>query len=309
MAKLATLITEFDTLPLSLTTFGTVVVEDGHVDATAIAGYSGVQTTTTDWDLEDSFVFTRLSAVPEAGAGTTQALLTLRFDAANQVRMGYEGGFLIGQRVTTGPTFTTVFSTTYSSTDHQWLRISESGGTVDLASSTDGTDWFTQGSFLTSVLTSSITSYLLQLRTGFFGEEGALDPDFARWELINDPLIHELDAHAPTVSAAFGFFAVSRPLDGYAPSVAAGFGDLTVDTPVDFDGYAPSAAAAFADLTRSRGLDGYAPAAAAALGDLTVLLGPRDMTVTIGPSRLGWTVGATRGGITAAVSATGSEAG
>lgn len=157
-------------------------------------GYSTFLTVSaSDYTLEGSSIRVELVSVPDVGGGSTQAMIELasRSTTDGALQIGFQGddadgATLRGVVVAEGPAFTNAFNIAYSSTDHRWLRMSETGGTVTWATSPNGTtDWTDRGTVLVSALDFSISDVGVEIFSGHFAAETNLDPDFARFDNLN----------------------------------------------------------------------------------------------------------------------------
>lgn len=106
------------------------------------------------YDLTGSQAFLKVVTVPSA-ATSANAEIRIYIDSSNWYRWVYEAGTLYAQRRITAST-TTVFSVAYSGATHLWWRISESGGTIDWATSTDGISWTSRGTFTNTLAITSM---------------------------------------------------------------------------------------------------------------------------------------------------------
>lgn len=144
-------------------------VSSGQLRIVPDTGYSSLYSVNT-YDLTGSSFKIELVQPPAVGLGTTAVFYYLADAAANDVRFVWEGDNLSARRKI-GGTETTILSAAYSSTNHRWLRISESGGVVTFATSPDGSTWTTFTTWTASGVTLSGVN--IGIAGGYYGAETA----------------------------------------------------------------------------------------------------------------------------------------
>jgi hypothetical protein len=129
--------TSLDTAKWTMVTGGTV--SGGYLTLATTSGWTGA-VSTNFWSLVGSSMFVELAQTGATAASQTHFYV----DAGgnSDIRFQKIGTTLYASYKVTG-TETFPASTTYSATDHRWLRISESGGTITWATSADGNSWTT----------------------------------------------------------------------------------------------------------------------------------------------------------------------
>jgi hypothetical protein len=144
--------------------------------------YDGAYTTEQDYDITSSFVLVEVLQTPNQGNGTTAAFLGLDFEFNNHVRMRYDNGLLIADRLVGGSS-TTILSTNYNPAIHRWWKISEFAGTIYFWTSPYGLEWVP---FANWAYTFTIaTGCRIYLTCGYFGTEP--DPGSAIFDNLNMP--------------------------------------------------------------------------------------------------------------------------
>lgn len=189
--KVSTLIDAFDPPKGIWTATGTggqLSTADGAITITTAPNYPGFRTTSGNYDLTGSRVYAEVSQVPNVGAGSTQAYLTCTFNHTEgqppqgEIRIGYDGGSLVGQRMRNG-TYTTVFEIPYSATAHRYWSMSEAGGTVSYATSADGSTFAVRGTVSAATVGFSLAELDVEVVSGHFAAETT--PGVARFAGIN----------------------------------------------------------------------------------------------------------------------------
>lgn len=202
VGKIDTLVEDFSgSLPATLTDTssgtGTAVVTGGALVLTPGSG-SGKVDTADLYDLDESSVYWQLEM--SDGAGTDVAFFGFVLDAATD---GYtitvQSGVLEIVRLVSG-TPTSIFSDTYSPTNHRQLRIREASGTIYFEASPAATSWSTldseatntNGSFNHTAVTfrlqnlndgsGSVTATIEGINVALAGAAG--QPTMARWGAV-----------------------------------------------------------------------------------------------------------------------------
>ncbi len=98
------------------------------------------------YDITGDGAFVTVGTMVATGVAA-YALWGFLIDASNQIRWFQQSGTLKAQKIVAGIT-TDLFSVTWSSTTHKYLRIRESGGTIFFDTSTNGTSWTNRASIV-----------------------------------------------------------------------------------------------------------------------------------------------------------------
>lgn len=127
-------------------------------------------------DLTESEVYAEAIQVPSLGNGTRSARMEFlprgTTSSNDWIRTIVEGSTIYFQWSLNGST-TTVSSETYSSTNHRWWKISESGGTVTWWTSTNGSSWTSKA---TAAAPFDLDSVELRFTCGYSGSETSPEP-------------------------------------------------------------------------------------------------------------------------------------
>lgn len=187
----ATLSDKFDDSSLNSSLWTLVSQTGGAVSETTSLNLSPNASTTASlvvessgqYDLTGSSAYVRAPEVVSM-AGNISEQFSLKLDSSNKIYWQIENGSLHARKKVAG-TGTTIASVTYSSTDHQWLRIRESSGTVYWETSADATNW-------TQRATTSVSGLFAvdALTVTFFVETyngGSATPGQARFSYLNTP--------------------------------------------------------------------------------------------------------------------------
>jgi hypothetical protein len=181
------------------TTSGSLTVLQQTYNASA-AGYARVMTT-TPFDLTGSSVTVRLAQKPQGSisSGATAHIQLLPssqvFDDGNVISFGWNSdgtsnGVLHAEYANNG-TYTTIGTdATYDATNHQWLQISESGGTLTLSTAADNGSgsagsWSTFATLTTSSLNFPVSNLYQGLVTGDAGATTGATATTALWDNFN----------------------------------------------------------------------------------------------------------------------------
>lgn len=171
MAKLATLTDNFAIANTSKWSgYGsnpTVTSGQLHMDVTP--SYPAIRGDLTTYDLTASYSLWELIQAPNPGNGSTELFMRINISGAGNDSLQFRilNNTLSAYRIVSGAG-TTVASATYNASDHRWLRIRESSGTVYWDVSSNGTSW-TQ--FASWVSTLTLTAVYPSFETGYWGTE------------------------------------------------------------------------------------------------------------------------------------------
>lgn len=137
--------------------------------ANAIAGsnYAGYNTSPNTYDLTGNFAMVQIPTVP-SGANC-QVLLKLDAGSGNTLYFQINNTTLAAVKVVASSQ-SNVATTTYNSTNHQWLRIRESGGTTFWDTSADGKVWTNFTSVANPI---TVTSLMVEISAGTFGSQAS----------------------------------------------------------------------------------------------------------------------------------------
>lgn len=131
------------------------------------SGYHELETVET-YDLTDSWVFLKLVNAGNQSLASYEAYpIQLLLDTGNRLTIYIIGGTLVCQR-RQGSSNTTVHSVAYNGTNHKWLRIRESGGTIYFDASADSIAWNNLGS---TTVSFAITDLKLNISCGVWDTE------------------------------------------------------------------------------------------------------------------------------------------
>lgn len=247
MPLVETLTDTFDGVALDpqwSTTFGTVTVAGGFVEQEFEDSFSGFGTEPAgDYDLTSSPIYVRLFDIVPTTGGDTRAFIELLEDGAtapeHSIRCGYRDGDLVGEVWTAGPSLNTIFSITYNTTDHAFVRIANDGDDIDFDTSPDGETWTTRGTASVSGdIDGDFDISTLDVRlTG--GDIGGTTTGSARFDHLNIPN-QSTDVDAVTVPVVVGDVTVAQDqlvdVDGVTVPVVVGDDvDVGIDQAVDVD--------------------------------------------------------------------------
>lgn len=157
-------------------------VTAGRLSVPCTTAYQGA-TSVPQQNLTNKSVLVELVQIPAIGTGTTETFFSVGPSGTHNVRFIIGNGQIQAARVVAG-TVTTQATATYNTTNHRWLRISESGGTITWWTSANGTTWT---SFTTWALGGafSVTACELVLFAGYWGTETSPGP--ALFDNLNQP--------------------------------------------------------------------------------------------------------------------------
>jgi hypothetical protein len=150
-----------------------VAVVSGRARITPTSGYPPLLR--TGQVLTASSVTVKVPTLPNAGNGTTEALLFFEVSSGNRIQMEWHNGNLKFIETISGAQDTTQI--TYNGTDHLWWRIREASGTVYWETSPNGSTWTTRRSKSTTL---NLASGMAFLSAGFYGTEPS--PGFAEFD-------------------------------------------------------------------------------------------------------------------------------
>lgn len=169
MAKLALLRDSFSGASIDSTlwptTYGTAGIDTGRCKLPSVGTtYSGI-TSATDWDATESGI--AIQFTPPALGDTREFSLSVVVDGSNQLQMFVSGTTtLFLRRKLAGANSDATL--TYSSTDHLWWRIRESGGTAFWDTSPDGVTWTNRRTLSHSL---TLTAVSADISCGAYGTE------------------------------------------------------------------------------------------------------------------------------------------
>lgn len=175
MPLMGTLADDFsiqDTAKWTFAATGDITVTGGQLQIVPTGNYSEVRSIAS-YDLTASYARIEVVQPPNQGNGSVTSALGLTPDASGNASffefVFTNGGLSADYRVS-GGTVTNVNFTTYDATNHRWLRISESGGSVFWHTSPDGRVW-TQFGTVTTAASFASTAVYAYLNAGYWGTE------------------------------------------------------------------------------------------------------------------------------------------
>ena len=150
-------------------------ISGGTLRLPCIAGYSNAYSGSV-FDIRESTFDFDIVAVPAGGNGTTEALVSLRFDADNYLMFLVSGGGYAA-RVRQGGVNTQVSIGAFSYALHRYGRIAMSGGQVTFSTSADRVTWTAQGAAVTCTISAARLSALrFRVECGYYGTENNPGP-------------------------------------------------------------------------------------------------------------------------------------
>lgn len=172
-AKAAVLQDNFNTNSLNTTkwnnTGGSNLVNTNsriEITSTTAANYFDIRSQVT-YDLTSSYVYAQLVNAGNQSLTTYESVLYARIDSNNQVYWSVSGNQIHVKQQLAG-SYSTLTSTSYNSTTHQWFRIREASGTTYFDYSADGTSW-TNFHSVTNI--GAMDSVTLALQAGHYADE------------------------------------------------------------------------------------------------------------------------------------------
>lgn len=179
MPLLQTLVDGFDGSSLNsvlwsnFTSAGTTFAVGGGVitfTTTTVAGYSGLQSQSSTYDLTSSFAMVQVvSAGNQALASLEVVPMEVDKDSSNKLFWYINTNSITAFKTVAGVQ-ASVASTAYNSAIHKWLRIQESGGRIYYDYSTDGLIWT---NFTNLVNPFVITAVFVAPSVGTFAAEAS----------------------------------------------------------------------------------------------------------------------------------------
>jgi hypothetical protein len=153
--------------------FGTTVAETNQElefqMAIAYANYLGVFTINR-YNLTGDACIVKLVSAGNQALTSNQALFQLELDTNNQLYFLVETNLLKAVKKVAGSVTDVTGSIAYSATNHKYLRISESGGTITWSYSSDGKTWTT---FTTLANPFAVTELQVNLLAGTYASEAS----------------------------------------------------------------------------------------------------------------------------------------
>ena len=151
------------------------VISGGTLRLPCIFGYSNAYSGSV-FDIRESTFDFDIVAVPAGGNGTTEALVSLRFDADNYLMFLVSGGGYAA-RVRQAGVNTAVPIGTFNFALHRYGRIAMSGGQVTFSTSPDKVTWTAQGAPVACTISAARLSALrFRVECGYFGTESNPGP-------------------------------------------------------------------------------------------------------------------------------------
>lgn len=212
----STLVDTFDTQDTSKWSFGpAAAVTGGRLVATLNSAWSGYGRSLTTYDLTGSAVRVEIPVHP-TGPSYTNTYIQLTNTGAvggttNGTLFQFENTTISVAQYLNGA-YSTVTSGTYSATNHRWLRIRESGGSLIFDVSPDGVTW-TQ--FHSYAAPFPINSLYVELGAG---GPPTSSPSAAQFDNLNST------ASSVRIGTAAGSWAFTGVAAGVAPSEWTGVG-------------------------------------------------------------------------------------
>jgi hypothetical protein len=143
----------------------------GALTLPCVPGYSHGYTGSV-FDMRNSSVDFAISSLPAVGTGTTESLVSLRFDASNYLMLLVSGGGYAA-RVRQGGVNTQIAIGAFNMALHKYGRITMSGTTATFYTSGDQVTWVSQGSLSCTIAASRLSALRLQMECGYYGTETA----------------------------------------------------------------------------------------------------------------------------------------
>lgn len=208
MAKAADLVV-LDWSNQSSFTLGTGVTVSGtNLVIPADAAYPSAFAATT-WDLTESHFTGRLLGLPNTSNGSTNANIGVYLSSGNDAYFGWENG-VIRVAIGAGGTWTYHGYITYSATDHAYLRIRETAGTLYFEGGPDPETFPT-------LFHSTPNPWAMTAISPYVGAgnwNGATDPGSATWGTINETVAPEPEPEPDPTGPRAGTSAFLKQSDG-----------------------------------------------------------------------------------------------
>lgn len=160
-------------------------VSGGQLTETPNTSYTGAIHSNETFNLTGSSIYVKLPQRANQGANSTETMFVLAKQKAGNTAADLIGfdvngtDLLFYDKVASTGHFN---GTTYNATNHAWLKISESGGTITFAASADGISYSSLGTLANPI---AITELYVTLQTGYYGTEPT--PGTAIWDNVNTP--------------------------------------------------------------------------------------------------------------------------
>lgn len=149
---------------------GSGVVTGGVLTVTPLGDYSDSTTSVSPYSLVGSQASIELVARQGQGGGTTEFVYRLMpnlADSAQQVGFIISGGNLLPYK-TVGGARTVLTTIAYSATNHRFLRLRESAGTVSFDASATGSAWTALATWAAEF---PLTRVFVEFNAGYYGAE------------------------------------------------------------------------------------------------------------------------------------------
>ncbi len=181
MAKTETLTDQFTTQSAKWSGYtASTVVSSGVLTITPTGSYPNIYSSLS-YDLTSSYVMVQLVQPPNVGNGSISAAMNVEVSTNNEESIGWSNGELFFSEKIGGVVSETTIA--YNATNHKWLRMRESAGTIYWETSADCISWTTQRS-KTAGLT--LTSVRVVLYSGYWDTEPS--PGTAIFDNLNTPV-------------------------------------------------------------------------------------------------------------------------
>lgn len=120
-----------------------------------------------NYDLTSSHVMVKLVQTPNTGNGSTSVSLNVQVSSGNTEEISWANGLLVLREQVSGSN--SDISIAYDATNHLWLRIRESSGTVYWETSPDSLNWTTRRSKVSGI--GTLSSVSVNLFAGYWNTE------------------------------------------------------------------------------------------------------------------------------------------
>ena len=166
------------------TSFGSTITWTGaHLDiANTVnsSGYSGLSSVAT-YDLTGSEIYVQLVSAGTQTLASWQCALVLQQDSNDAIQFLVGNGTLVAQKLS-GGSYSSISSTTYNSTNMQWLRVREASGTTYFDYSANGTSWT---NFTSTADFVTLTALTVIIECGTYSTETSSTT--GEWNNLNTP--------------------------------------------------------------------------------------------------------------------------
>lgn len=153
---------EFNALDTSKwTVVNSASVQSGKLTVNSVASSASDSFISSKWPYDLSDSFNKIEVVSNTGTSVSTFSFWIiledspNLSGSNGLYLNIEGSTISAYEAISG-TFTPLYSTTYDSSVHKWLRVRETSGTTFWEYSTNGTDWTTLYNKSTAITVTSL---------------------------------------------------------------------------------------------------------------------------------------------------------